>query len=177
MPNWCSNKVVITDFDPDVIEELRQKVTGAEDGMRYSAFSLNQIKPVPEEYSDPDVDRDWLLEEYGCVNSNEWCTYNWGTKWDVDAALTFSSSHALEYEFASAWDTPLVALIELSNQFPSSEIVVEFDEPGNDFWGMHSIKNGEDVILVEGSSRLAEEFQVYLIWQDRDGEDLPDENF
>ena len=112
MPNWCSNRVVISG-DVESVQSFKKAVHGL--GAReHSAFSFNSIIPMPEElatvqspvrimteeeieeYKKKHSDSEWmigtlpitqeysdeLMNKYHSNNWYDWCTDNWTSKWD-----------------------------------------------------------------------------------------------
>ncbi len=86
MPNWCHNIATFSHNDTSLMEKL------------VNAVNLNQLLsefiPFPENDSE-------LLQD--------WCTKNWGTKWELeDIKLTKNSDpYSITIEFYSAWSPPL----------------------------------------------------------------------
>ena len=81
MPNWCTNRVEVFDTEEN-IKKFKEYVSDGD-----SLFSLQKIKPMPEELAhttspsgEPNVD---FINKYGVDNWYDWCTNNWGVKWDV----------------------------------------------------------------------------------------------
>ena len=91
MPNWCSNSLIISHNDPEMIERL------------YNARKapLQEFIPCP---FDPDEDSRWY----------DWRVNNWGTKWDVelnDAEIVETTT--LCANFDSPWSPPIEAYQKL----------------------------------------------------------------
>ncbi len=72
----------------------------------------------------------------------DWNVRNWGTKWDVavrhgddypDTELMEESETSLAYRFNTAWSPPVEIITKLSQQYPSLEIDLSFEEETG--WG------------------------------------------
>lgn len=127
MPNWCANKLEVSSPDAQVIEAFREQANA-----EGSALSLNNFLATPQRLLDtvsgsPPQDQSERREydhvranniaEYGEPSCYEWNNRNWGTKWDVDAVLSESRQHFLEYVFDSAWAPPIAWLQYVSARF------------------------------------------------------------
>lgn len=149
MPNWCYNCVNIEASKED-FKAFREKMG--------SFFSFEKITPTPDELvhqSAPTRDKA-LAEEftakYGASDWHAWRTMKWGTKWDIEEEdFIHQNPHWVdvdEYEsnvtltFDTAWGPPLIALAELTRQYPSMTIEVEYFEPGMEFAGNADISEG-----------------------------------
>lgn len=91
MPNWCENKVrVWFDVKGDA-EKFQEFVTGEDLRGNTCVFCFSKIMPPP--------DNEW---DY------DWCTDNWGTKWELDAdEIEYEvDEFCLDYEFNTAWSPP-----------------------------------------------------------------------
>ena len=86
MPNWCHNIATFSHNDSSLMERLTK------------AVDMNQLLcefiPFPEKDSE-------LIQD--------WCTKNWGTKWEIeDIKLTINSdANSITIDFYSAWSPPL----------------------------------------------------------------------
>jgi hypothetical protein len=84
-----------------------------------------------------------IAEELATGNNwYDWNTRNWGTKWDVavqdgdeypETELTDESEDSLSYHFNTAWCPPIEAITKLSEQYPSLEIELTYEEETG--WG------------------------------------------
>ena len=128
MPNWCSNRVEVY-AEAEDIKKFREYVSSEN-----SLFSFNKIKPIPEELEDttspsgePNVD---LINKYGVDNWYDWCTNNWGVKWDVGDVELEEGEDYLTYNFDTPWGPPEEIYTILNAEFPDMNISWFFDEPG-----------------------------------------------
>ena len=85
------------------------------------------------------------LEEALMFKGNHWYDWNvrnWGTKWDVavsdedkypDTVLQDETKESLSYSFNTAWSPPSEAIAKLSEQYPTVEFSLSFEEETG--WG------------------------------------------
>ena len=128
MPNWCANRVEVY-AEAEDIKKFREYVSSKD-----SLFSFNKIKPIPKELEDttspsgePNVD---LINKYGVDNWYDWCTNNWGVKWDVAEVELEEGEDYLTYNFDTPWGPPEEIYTILNAEFPDMNISWFFDEPG-----------------------------------------------
>ena len=108
-----------------------------------SDLSLNSLYPVPEELaSSPHSRRKTLIRKYGADNWCDWCTRNWGTKWDVQAVLEAEGEGYLEYSFQSAWSPPLEWLEKVTWDYPELSFRLKYEEEGAGFMGVATAEEG-----------------------------------
>ena len=137
MPNWCSNGVRIRHNDPMKIKLLKDACL--EEG--FCDFAI----PCPQELKDAVANSDVnkpLLEKYGYSNWYDFCTSNWGTKWDVQFDSCEVSDDGLELtgSFESAWAPPTGCYEALVDE--GYDVVAYYNEPGMCFVGKYD--NGCD---------------------------------
>jgi hypothetical protein len=132
MPNWCANLLEVNGS-----VEAKKAFLDAVKGEEGNVFSLTKLKPLPDGKWDYD-----------------WCSTNWGTKWDIEAELrnpnwdiNDDSNPNLTIVFDSAWGPPDAAFSVLPEMFPDLIFMHMFAEPGMDF-------SGTDVIT--GTNRLGD---------------------
>lgn len=181
MPNWAQNSVTIAHHDPEKIKVLA-------DAMNADKF-LNFVIPVPQDLIDVDfgnADQEAAnTEKHGYPNWYQFCTAEWGTKWDVDCSGTVSISESgriVEASFDSAWSPPFGVyerLLELGY-----EVVAYYYEPGMGYTGKWDNGMDEYYELNEVSSStvrdtIGEELDdLFCIsenmaeWEAEDEEDL-----
>lgn len=152
MPNWCNNSLEIkgSKEDREAIKALLNKSyvwkgktlkqTGEEDKwdlvyveeeVRDPIFAFNNVVPEPEFKED----QDWY----------HWRLANWDTKWNPSEVCIGENDNTLVYTFDTAWSPPLNIYYELTKQFPNVVLIARYEEPGMDYFGIHIIKNGEDI--------------------------------
>ena len=152
MPNWCDNSITIT--GPNKIIDKIEKCVQAGDGL------LNFICPIPKELKDTvsgseNAKPDWQKEnsnklkmKHGADNWYDWCTTNWGTKWDLCEYYGVSKNNidddttTISFGVQSAWSPPLTAFETFVEQNEDVDVEILYYEPGCDFMG--SWFNGAD---------------------------------
>jgi len=171
MPNWCSNGVRIRHNDPMKIKLLKDACL--EEG--FCNFAI----PVPQDLRDTTAG--WSgdpvkqaaneekeknnLREFGYKNWYDFCTSEWGTKWDVQFDGCEVSDDGLELtgSFDSAWAPPIGVYDALVNE--GYEVEAYYYEPGMCFVGKYD--NGCDDCYEFGGETSA-------TVRDAIGEDLDD---
>lgn len=160
MPNWCSNSVEIKANEED-LEAIKKQVsksyihkgyelkfdpeskqwkrTYIEENTGELVFSFQNIVPM---------DMDLMKEDNN--NWYEWRLANWDTKWDSSEALLKERIDSLVYCFDTAWSPPMNVYMELSKQYPLATLIARYDEPGIGFYGLHIIRNGEELSSIQG---------------------------
>lgn len=164
MPNWCSNKLLIT--GPD-IEEFTKTLN------EKGEFCFSQTLPVPAELSDiitgsitidgkhctawrcidgkdiPVTQEEMAAYKltYGHSDWYEWSIANWGTKWDCDLTTVEVDESAGEESYISchfdtAWGPPIEWAKNVSKKYPSLAFTIYFSEGGMGFYGYTRIQNG-----------------------------------
>lgn len=172
MPNWCENTVLLQGTK-ELVDEVKRYVEDEE-----SAFCFDNIVPMPEGLvgtRSPAPNNEIaneLIRQYGHPSWYEWSVVNWGTKWDTtDVEVDEWELHNIDgdpidalggvtYRFLTAWSPPIPVMQALSEKFPDVHIQLEYDEPGNDFWGFMLFSNGEIVHEEEGASRINENMLI-----------------
>lgn len=146
MPNWCNNKLTVTNSTPKLEAFLK------EHGLSFEAI----VKPERSENDE-----------------NGWATIAaqsaaWGTKWDLDETEAKETAASLlengECIFDTAWSPPSEAIRALSEQTGASFLLAYY-EPGVWFWGAESIEDGgiyEEVVSNETQEQLHEFLVQYM---------------
>lgn len=178
MPNWVFNSLTIEGSAEDISAiktQLNQPFQRQHDqwnpdtrqmelqDVTYSnpVFAFwNIIKPTNLEAYNKQSDHSAPLEEqlmFKGENWYDWNVRNWGTKWDVavsdkeqypETELIEEWSDRLIYSFNTAWDTPLSAIKNLSEQYPNLEFNLSYEEETG--WGGElEFKNGEHNIIED----------------------------
>ena len=107
------------------------------------------------------------LYKYDAPTWYEWCSKNWGTKWNACKCTTVNEN-AKSISFQTAWGTPYPVMKKLSEMFPNIEIRTEFaDEDIGQNCGMYTFKGGEIILewnpADEESNKDAFEFAA-KVW-------------
>lgn len=118
MPNWCSNRAVITGPVP-VISKIIEILNDPDGDL------LNWMAPRPKAAED-----DWY----------NWNINNWGTKWPItDIYFEHSSDEdTIEFSFSSAWSPPIEAFRTWAEDDGRVTFVLDYWEPGCAFVGCAS---------------------------------------
>lgn len=157
MPNWCNNTLTLEHDDPAMIQR-------AYDALERQEF-LNEFCPVPEDLKIVagrlgDGDEQKELErktaenvaKYGYGNWYDYCTSEWGTKWDVGdqgCSDIHPDGRMLQTSFDSAWSPPIGAYQKL--EALGFRVSAMFYESGMAFAGSYENGNCDDFSL-EGMS-------------------------
>lgn len=129
MPNHITNEVCFSDLSPAQSEAILQKVS-TEKG----EISFNILLPMPLN-----------IVQDGCIGEeerkifpdtwHEWCSNNWGTKWDAYISGNSGSIRKpkiLTLRFKTAWRPPYGWLITLYNYFHLPFSLLWKDEGDNE---------------------------------------------
>jgi hypothetical protein len=170
MPNWCNNdlhiigpKEELKRFDEhfkkehNVVNKITKDGKGILKQTMEKGYSFENFIPMP-------------VEELN--NWYEWSIKNWGTKWDLDpngvgASFYEDDAHKLYeqyYCFSTAWSPCVLAVQEMSKQFPDLDITHRYYEEGVLFAGEVSFSKGEIVeeSFLDGSKVGIKSFRKYL---------------
>lgn len=154
MPNWCNNNVTLEHDDPAMIKR-------AYDALERGEF-LQEFIPVPKELTETmagsygDDEKQNALEEqqkrnvekYGYSNWYDFCTGEWGTKWDVGESGNqdiHPDGRILHTCFDSAWAPPVNAYQKLEQL--GFRVNALFYEGGMAFAGEYSEGSCDDFSL------------------------------
>lgn len=116
MPNWCSNRAVISGPAP-VIREITD--------------ILNQEDPALLAWMVPEPkyegDQDWYM----------WRVNNWGTKWDISGVYFEHQPEedSITFEFSTAWGPCVEAFHTWAAADGRVQFTLEYWEPGMAFAG------------------------------------------
>lgn len=125
----------------------------------YAVVAPTSMEDVGKAYIDN-------ILEYGHDTWYEWCTYNWGTKWNACRGVI--GDNYLEFE--TAWSAPAPIITELSQRFPELIFHHEWANECLGFGcGKHEVKNG--LVISEyhfESDEEAHEFACMLWGYDPD---------
>jgi hypothetical protein len=169
MPNHVTNIVTFLG-GTQRIKELREKCKGDKELFSFKSFcpapvelvgTTSPAKIVSEaemqEWKDKlangelsDWEKDYrpitqkesqeFMSKYGADNWYTWNIQNWGTKWDCYSQFELDFN---QISFSTAWSTPMVALLKLSQIFDDITIEVRYaDEDFGANVGTYSIQGG-----------------------------------
>jgi hypothetical protein len=154
MPNWCSNRAVISGPAP-VIEEIKHILESEEKAL------LAWMVPQPNF----EGDQDWYA----------WNIANWGTKWDIcDVYIDKTAEEdSIEFSFSTAWAPPEAAFETWAESDGRVQFTLEYWEPGCAFVGSLSYdgdffdQNYVDLNTDETEyKRIASDVWGYEEWED-----------
>jgi hypothetical protein len=116
MPNWCSNRAVVTGPSP-IIDKIRRILEDPEGEL------LAWMVPQPTF----EGDSDWYT----------WRVNNWGTKWDItDVGIDDDSEEdSIAFSFSTAWAPPVEAFYTWAAGDGRVQFTLEYWEPGCGFLG------------------------------------------
>lgn len=144
MPNWCVNKLTVTNSTPKLEAFLK------EHGLSFEAI----VKPNRPENDEND---------FGTIGAQDAA---WGTKWDLTPEDATQSAQDLlncgACGFDTAWSPPSEAIRVLSEQTGAS-FVLAFYEPGLWFWGAESIEDGYIETTLTSENETKEEAAKFLV--------------
>jgi hypothetical protein len=144
MPNWCFNKLTVTNSTPKLEMFLK------EHGLSFEAI----VKP-----NRPENDENG----FGTVNAQ---MNAWGTKWDLDENDAKETADCLlnggACSFDTAWSPPSEAIRVLS-EITGASFELTFYEPGCWFWGKESIEDGGISTDIDSESGSKEELFKFLV--------------
>ena len=110
----------------------------------YNIYNHRQAGITDEQYVQQPP-RDLPIEEQMTFKTNDWYSFNvreWGTKWDVavldndkypETELYEETNSSVAYKFNTAWSPPIQAITKLSEQYPSLEMNLSYEEETG--WG------------------------------------------
>jgi hypothetical protein len=157
MPNWCGNTLTLGHDDPEMIVRAKQAFI---DGRL-----LGEFIPVPKDLqitagtvgaSDSPEQQELERQErhnratHGYANWYDFCTAEWGTKWDVgdsQGIQTWDENELVVY-FDSAWAPPCAAYEKLQEQ--GFRVYATYYEPGCGFAGIYDDEFGDNYYDLSG---------------------------
>jgi len=153
MPNWCENKLTVTNSTPKLEAFLK------EHGLSFEAI----VKP-----NRPENDENG----FGTIDAQ---VAAWGTKWDLsDYELKEAAASLLECgecNFDTAWSPPSEAIRALS-ELTGASFLLAFYESGCWFWGAENIEDGNIEHVGSSSGESREEAAEFLVkYMGYDGDD------
>ncbi len=163
MPNWVFNSLLI-EAEPQVISKIKAQVSAPYEcehldwqtnqpvkQMCEQPFSFwNIIKPTNlDAYHDkPGVKQDISQPDHWY----NWNIRNWGVKWEAKEVYENESDESmLSYNFDTPWGVAENVMLELSRQYPTAKLSLEFEEEQG--WG------GE-IVFTNGESEVIEEYET-----------------
>ena len=169
MPNWAMNKVYVSG-PPKVVADFKHVVSTRDKRVpenQRACFDFNSIIPVPRPLlaihqgytidSNGDKCRVWRMvkgkqvavpkstvdrwrRSYGHISAYDWCSSNWGTKWNPgDPELKVDNPDLKVYEFNTAWAPPWPIYRRLVEAYPELQITWEYslEEEAYERWHVY----------------------------------------
>ena len=82
--------------------------------------------------------------KFGTDNWYDWQYNNWGTKWDIDNVnVDCEDDYLLEYDFATAWSSPIAWLEKVAEQYPKLDFTIKYEEEEMGFMGKVKASGGK----------------------------------
>ena len=151
MPNWCENRVRLSDNGDN--SEQFDKLVKLLDG----PDPFNSIFPRPDFTKIPNSKgelpkKEEIKNDKGEVVAEtfnfpdgknddrwyHWCIDNWGTKWEPDInEIGYEDSEMLELVFNTAWSPPQGVVEKMREKYPDSTFQCFYDEPGCEIAGYY----------------------------------------
>lgn len=141
MPNWCSNKIIITG-EKDKLTDLIEFVESKE--LNYEIL-FDKIIPVPTDISET------MEGYYFRLN-------NWGTKWEPDSIGLELTGNDVIFTFETAWSPSIGITAKLAELYPELKIIHIYEEMNTDYSGRMEWENGKVTLNIDG------EYGDYQVW-------------
>ena len=148
MPNWCYNRVQLSD-NGETSEQF-DRLCKLLDGDN----PFNEIYPRPDFTKIPNSKGELPKKEVHKNDKGEivcetfnfpdgknddrwyhWCIDNWGTKWDIDLAAADVEDDYAEFGFQTAWAPASGIFDKIKEDYPDVAISWFYDEPGMEIAG------------------------------------------
>ena len=151
MPNWCYNRVQLSD-NGETSEQF-DRLCKILDGDN----PFNEIYPRPDFSKIPNNKGELPKKEVRKNDKGEivwetfnfsdgknddrwyhWCIDNWGTKWEPDMhEVGYEDSEMLELVFNTAWSPPQGVVEKMREKYPNLTFQCFYDEPGCEIAGYY----------------------------------------
>ena len=164
MPNHCTNYLTVSG-DVKEIKRFHEAITAGEQQDHEQFRILDNLFPTPQELrntvkgfsanggQNPENEerRKANIEKFGAPDWYDWNCKNYGSKWsDFDGVFGQVSDNELNMVFVSAWSPIGEGIRNVSEQFPTLDFILAYDEGGMAFCGGYAIRNGEIIADIEG---------------------------
>ena len=121
MPNYCSNRLIITGN----LENFRKTLFTKDDEGKLIKFSFSQTIPQPK-------NEEWYI----------WNNTNWGTKWDaMNVIIHKNTKEEVNITCETAWAPPSAWASNCVKKFPELTIEIAYCEVGAGFFGVDKINS------------------------------------
>ena len=158
MPNWCDNTISISGPAEQVSPIYTKLKEDEERGL------CSVLHPMPKNTFTGNLGE---KERKACAEENipnwyDWCTANWGTKWDTcDGDWNYEDAGdgqaILSGNFQTAWGPPVGVYTHCQEAHPDLHIEAMYYEGGCAFAGMWNSIDGEDHYSLEGTKKELED--------------------
>lgn len=124
MPNWCNNNLTLYHEDPAMIVRAKEALDRGEFLQEFIPVPVELKETIAGSYGDGEkqaeleAQTERNLKKYGYSNWYDFCTNEWGTKWDVgeDGCSDIDpTGKILHTYFDSAWAPPVAAYEKLKD--------------------------------------------------------------
>ena len=164
MPNHCTNHLTVSG-DAKEIKRFHEAITAGERQDHEQFRILDNLFPTPQELRETvkgfsanggqnpeNAEKQKAnMEKFGVPDWYEWNCKNYGSKWsDYDGVFGQVSDNEINMVFVSAWSPIGEGIRNVSEQFPTLDFILAYDEGGMAFCGGYAIRNGEIIADLEG---------------------------
>ena len=164
MPNHCTNHLTVSG-DAKEIKRFHEAITAGERQDHEQFRILDNLFPTPQELRETvkgfsanggqnpeNAEKQKAnMEKFGVPDWYEWNCKNYGSKWsDFDGVFGQVSDNEINMVFVSAWSPIGEGIRNVSEQFPTLDFILAYDEGGMAFCGGYAIRNGEIIADLEG---------------------------
>ena len=164
MPNHCTKHLTVSG-DAKEIKRFHEAITAGERQDHEQFRILDNLFPTPQELRETvkgfsanggqnpeNAEKQKAnMEKFGVPDWYEWNCKNYGSKWsDYDGVFGQVSDNEINMVFVSAWSPIGEGIRNVSEQFPTLDFILAYDEGGMAFCGGYAIRNGEIIADLEG---------------------------
>ena len=164
MPNHCTNHLTVSG-DAKEIKRFHEAITAGERQDHEQFRILDNLFPTPQELRETvkgfsanggqnpeNAEKQKVnMEKFGVPDWYEWNCKNYGSKWsDYDGVFGQVSDNEINMVFVSAWSPIGEGIRNVSEQFPTLDFILAYEEGGMAFCGGYAIRNGEIIADLEG---------------------------
>ena len=148
MPNWCENRVRLSD-NGDNSEQFDRLCKLLDGPNPFNAiFPRPDFTKIPNDKGELPVKREIKNDKGEIITITydfpdeknddrwyHWCINNWGTKWDVNLVGAEVDECYAEFEFQTAWAPASGIFDKIKEDYPDVAISWFYDEPGMEVAG------------------------------------------
>jgi hypothetical protein len=161
MPNWVMNSLLI-EAEPAVIAQIKAQVSAPFEA-RHFDWQTNEpkVQMVEQPFAfwniikPTDLDAYWDKADTPQTHPDHWYAWNnrnWGVKWDASNCeeIELDEDNKVLWNFDTPWGLAENVLIELSRQYPTAMLELEFEEETG--WGGR-------IVFDNGNATVEEEYE------------------